>query len=1362
MKHSTPNSSKKNNLLYINISFILLSFLTFCFTTNAEAQDYPRARFFHAITADESNLYIFGGFEATDGRPGQQGMTGDYELGNSFWAFAFDALGWTNLSSDTDPDVRCGHSMELLGDGNSELTLFGGKGDDEDNYLRDTWRGDCQAGGWEDAHATGCVPVNLANYASAVLGGEWYISGGYQKYNSSGTLVRGVVDYTYKYIGSSNSWECLSCQNTPPGVQRGSGFSYGGRFWLYGGYQADGTISDRLVSLDPETNTWTDHTPANPGNDWPEARYDQQAVVLGDELHITAGYGVNSDLTDHWVYDLLSGECTKQEDVPEEVQLRHSKAVAGPGGTIYYFGGEKDNEPLDNFYKLEEGEKWSKFDKQGKRWRRVGGTTVFLNMQIEPGEAADNGCNVIPNVGEHEYEEGAEVELSAIENAEKGWYFLNWTGVPGGSSKTTLVTMDSDKDAVAHFKEVKLLVTGRVDTIFCRCDIEELPKIVNLTRMTALGDDWMVNSLTINALEGSGDEVNQVNSVFVTFGNNRIAEGHFLEDDGSVTLTLDPAISIPENETFTVTIHYEFKNITQEVLEEEVLIFRTDVNAHGSPVHYENGLIEGKGKGFVWIGRVWSYEKNIAYPSIGKALSASFNSNATIMLCPEEFHENVYFGSATYMLTPERFGEKRATIIGGGDDAPTITLTGESANFKRIIFKSTTDNCIATSAAYDDIKNLSLESCSLLSGSGFNSGLSLLDLKNLIVKNCDFQGGFSGIFSAYSSKVSIDDCHFSNSKVGINLVRCKEITISNSSITSCDLEGVRIFDNSLDYKVALSNVHESNSKYGFAITTSYLSINNCSAKENQIAGFKLHDVSLFSISGCLASFNKTPGKAIGTGIELSGCQYGTISNNHLFQNCSGIKMENTFSIALSGNKISNSTCWNTGINLDNSSPTLKGNKISNNHGAGILATNGAEPIIIGNNIDGNTVGVENQDPTVQLQASGNYWGTNNGPGEEDISGVVNVDEWLNSQVELVASFGADTLFLLPQTIDTITLYLNNLESETDQLQVSWSDEQGWIQGDVRGTVDINDTGGTQEIHLNAPEEDSPANHLAILAQSINEPDRTVRDTVVLVTYHPELSVLTAFPDSVMLKPEDSLQLTATGYDQHNYNFEGEWVWTTTSGTVEPQGLLVCPETEGEITVTLTDRQTGQDTQVRFYCTNEEETVQNILIKPMLDSLVPDMSIGFDLRAWNQFGFPTNCQPEWTCEGGSIDEFGSYTAGDELGWFTITATDPNSGATGTCQVKIVTALGKKQIQINQNILIYPNPANNNIRISNLPLGIENIQITLFNTLGQTALERSFPSHSSAPMSLDIGDLPKGLYFIQIDTNMGQYQARFIKE
>jgi len=1356
MKHSTPKASSKHNLLYICISVIFLSFLNFCLPTNTEAQDYPSARFYHSMVADDSCIYIFAGFEATEGHPGQKGMAGDYELGNSFWSFAFDALEWTDLSSATAPEPRCGQGMGILGD---DLVTFGGRGEDENNYFRDTWTARLPGGVWGNTYAMGSVPNNLAYYASTLLDGFWYIIGGIKKFISDGYQVNQASGDMYKYSNSSNSWEYVGLFYRNAGIHRGTAVAYGGEIWYYGGKNSDGTISNRLTSYHPGTNTWTNHT----GGNMPAARYDHQAVLVDDDMILTGGYGENGDLNDRWKYSFESGEWTQSEDIPDEVQLRRSQAVAGPSGSIYYFGGEKDNEPLDNFYKLEEGEKWSKFDKQGKRWKRVGSESVFLNMSIEPAEATENGCNVEPSVGEHEYEEGAIVDLKATENAEKGWYFLNWTGVPGGTSKTTLVTMNEDKDAVAHFKEVKLVVTGLNSDIFCRCDIEESPKIVNLTRMTALGDDWMVNSLTINALEGSGDEVNQISSVFVTFGNATIAEGHFTEDDGSITLTLDPAISIPENETFTVAIHYEFKNITQEELEEEVLRFRTEVNAHGSPVHYETGIIEGQGKGFAYICRVWN-EWESPFASIEEALhSMTALSTDSIMLCPEEFHENVYFGNATTMLTPERFGEKRATIIDGGDDAATITLTGESANFKRIIIKSHNEDCIATSPAYDNTPNLSLESCSLLSGPGFNGGLSLVHLKNLTVKNCDFQGGFSGIFSEYSSTVSIDNCQFSNSEIGINLVRCNEITISNSSITSCNLEGVRIFDSSLDYKVALSNVHESNSKYGFAISDiSSLSITNCSAKSNQIAGFELHDVSLFSISGCLASFNKTPGKAIGTGIELSDCQYGTISNNNIFQNCSGIEMKNSFNITLSGNKITNSTCWNTGISINNASPVLKGNVISNNHGAGILATNGAEPLIEGNNINGNTIGIENQDPGVQVQASGNYWGTINGPDDQDISGAINTDGWLNSEVELVASFAYDTLFFIPRSTDTIRLYLNNLITETDLLQVSWNDEQGWIQGDTRGTVEIDTTGGTQEIHLNTPGEDSPANHLAILAQSINEPEKTVRDTVVLITYHPELSVIKASPDSIMLRLEDSVQLSATGYDQHAYSFEGEWEWSTNHGSIDPTGLLVCPDAEGEITVTLRDRQSGLETSVRFYCTNQDETVQSISITALLDSIVSGMKISFDIRALNQFGFPTECQPDWTCEGGSIDEYGIFTAGDETGWFTITATDPDSGIIGTCQVKIVTALGKQQIQVNQNILLYPNPAGNTLRISNLPNTSENIHLDIINALGQTVTNKSVKPNSSRTISLDIHNLPKGLYFIRVNTTFGKFQSRFIKE
>lgn len=1309
------------------------------------------------MVADDSCIYIFAGFVTTERNPGQQGMTGDYELWNDFWKYNTYTGLFTDLSSDDAPAARCSAAVGITGDG--KITVSNGKSEDNNNNHGDTWQYDRINRQWQNTNAMGWVPCNLSGSSYAVVNGDLYVYGGREKHLSDGYQVDRIRSYVYKYCADANSWTYLG-EHPDPKVERGAGASYGDVLYAFGGKINNNDNSNRLNRFDPETGEWIDLTPGEPGDDWPSERSDALIAVVGDNMNIAGGYNLR-DLRDQWNYNCTTGEMTRLDDIPEDVQLRNSVAVTGPNGdgsgsAIYYFGGEKNNEPLDNFYKLEEGEKWSKFDKQGKRWKRVGTESVFLNMSVEPAEALDNGCNVEPGVGEHEYDEGTIVDLKATENIEKGWAFLNWTGVPGGTSKSTLVTMNEDKDAVAHFKEIKLVVTGRLDTIFCRCDIEDQSKTVNLTRMTALGDDWMVNSLTINALEGSGDEVNQISSVFVTFGNTMIAEGNFTEDDGSITLTLDPAISIPENETYTVAIHYEFKNINQEVLEEKVLEFKTEVNAHGSPVHFDNGLIEGKGNGEVSIGRVWNTNDDV-YPSIYKAMTHSEFSK--LMLCPEEYKTTISFENSYTLQTHERYGDNLAKISSTGT---TITVSAYNATIKRVIIQSSSGNCITTEDppyAMEDPKkvNLSLESCTLFPK---ENGILWVNRSNLLIKDCSFVGGSRGIMANSANQIDISNSHFGIGDIGLDARFSEEIKVSNCSFTSYK-DGMYLEHSNI---VELRKVICDENKYGISLSViDNFQISQSSTSKNQDYGLSMIQVNNFRISSCKINNNDHPRwSSIGTGIRLHCCTNGLINDNQLMHNCTAISMEESKNIHLSGNKISNSSCWFTGISLDNASPTLKGNKISNNHGAGILATNGAEPLIVGNNIEGNTIGVENQDPTVQLQASGNYWGTNNGPGEQDISGVINVDEWLNSQVELVASFGADTLFLLPRSTDTITLYLNNLESETDLLQVSWSDEQGWIQGDVRGTVEIDGTGGSQEIQLNTPGEDSPANHLAILAQSINEPDRTVRDTVVLVTYHPELSIVKAFPDSIMLGLGDSLQLTATGYDQHNYIFEAEWEWATTSGTVDPQGLLVCPETDGEITVTLRDRQTGLDTQVRFYCTNEEETVQNIQIKPRLDSLVPEMSISFDLSAWNQFGFPTNCQPEWTCEGGSIDQFGSYSAGDELGWFTITATDPNSGATGTCQVKIVTALGKQQVQLNQNILIYPNPANNYINISNLPYTVEEIHIILVNTLGQKVLDKYFTSCNKETISLDISDLPKGLFIVQIDTNIGRHQARFIKE
>jgi len=79
-------------------------------------------------------------------------------------------------------------------------------------------------------------------------------------------------------------------------------------------------------------------------------------------------------------------------------------------------------------------------------------------------------------------------------------------------------------------------------------------------------------------------------------------------------------------------------------------------------------------------------------------------------------------------------------------------------------------------------------------------------------------------------------------------------------------------------------------------------------------------------------------------------------------------------------------------------------------------------------------------------------------------------------------------------------------------------------------------------------------------------------------------------------------------------------------------------------------------------------------------------------------------------------------------------------------------GVTQVNKNTQVKIYPNPAQNYINIT----AIYTIRdISIINVLGQTVLRKTCHTASA---SLDIGDLPKGIYLIKVDDTT----QRFVKD
>lgn len=1337
---------KSRTLISLTISLLLI-------LTNPPrllAQDYPPARFQHAMAADESHLYMFAGFVETEGMPGQQGITGDYDVENDLWVFDFDNMTWTKVESSAMPEKRSGHSMFIL---DGKLYTFAGRGSDNDNNLRSTDVCDLSTGEWQQANPSGPLPPNLAYYASALINNSWFILGGWENYNSDGYQVTGVTNYLFQYQTVENRWNDIVFNPSPHKLQQSKAVEYNGQMWAVGGRDENGNYSNKLTSYDPATNTYTDHTPANPGDNWPDARSHHQWAVGQGGIHLTGGKGNDGNKRDHWLFNPDQVEWAKQEDVPEEVYLKSAEAVTGPDEAIYYFGGEENNEPLDNFYKLQ-NDQWSKFDKNNRLWRRIGANTFFLNMVIEPSEAAEAGCTVDPAPGQHEYDPETVVDLTATEQPEEGWFFKEWTGVPGGANKTTLVTMNEDKIATAHFKEVKLVVTGSLDTTFCRCALDGESQTVNLMRATAYGDDWVISGLNITAPEESGNELTQLVSVWVTHGNTKLWEGTYTQDNGSISATLDPVVSVPETETVTLAIHYEFNQIPDEAIETEILSFPTQVTPDAMPEHYDTGLVLGQGSGMVRIARVWN-NKHQAYPTIQAAVNGT--DLGTIYLCPETFNEEVKINKVYLtLLTPDEFG-RRARVESSSANTVVFSIPGFGITIRNIdLISSSPDRTFGFLVLDHDFI---LENSNI---SGFDTGIDLNKLHDVSLKNVE--------------------CLFNHN--GLSGYQVKNLTIENSSFFQNDKNGIKLQD-ATNTRLSGSKLNQNNTGLYAETTHGYLTINQCqfnnnketglyhkyilgtttitqsTFSENRSFGLRQESGQKISVSSCQFIdnyFEIDPAGATGTGFVL---QYGTatIANSLFSGNCSGIKLYEA-KVNLHGNTIEESRCWNTGIEFFASNGEISGNRIEQNHGAGILTGTGSQPEIHGNNISGNTTGLENQDPTTPINARGNYWGTPDGPGEQDVSGQVETEGFLDEAVEVVVSFDADSLFMLPNQEDSVCIYLQNLIDASDQLQLSWSDQQGWISETARSEAELDETGASFWIPVETAAEESPANALSVLAQSLNDPLQTATDTVILMTYHPVMSRVNIQPDSILVRPGDTLALSASGYDQYRHSLSGDWIWNSTSGEITLHDELVAPNNEGLITLTVQDATSGFEQQAFLYCTSEDPVVQTLYLIPSLDSVVPGMDLFIDWKAWDQFGFPTRCEPEWSCEGGTIDSNGLFTAGETLGWASITGTDPFSGVSATIQIKIVGALGTDPFLYSDAFRLYPNPANDQLIIESLLEPDEPVILRIMNSLGQVIYQKQEITPDQDRFSVNIRNFPAGLYLVTMESSGMTYREKLI--
>ena len=76
-----------------------------------------------------------------------------------------------------------------------------------------------------------------------------------------------------------------------------------------------------------------------------------------------------------------------------------------------------------------------------------------------------------------------------------------------------------------------------------------------------------------------------------------------------------------------------------------------------------------------------------------------------------------------------------------------------------------------------------------------------------------------------------------------------------------------------------------------------------------------------------------------------------------------------------------------------------------------------------------------------------------------------------------------------------------------------------------------------------------------------------------------------------------------------------------------------------------------------------------------------------------------------------------------------------------------------------VSLYPNPATNEVSINFSGRSMENLDITVLNSLGQILYKIS-DVNSSSDVSIDVSQYSSGLYFIQIEAGNSQATKKLI--
>ncbi|XP_072418968.1 kelch domain-containing protein 10 isoform X4 [Chiloscyllium punctatum] len=316
----------------------------------------PPARSGHRCVADNSSLYVFGGYNPDfeeSGGPGNE----DYPLFRELWRYHFASGTWQQVGTEGFmPRELASMSVVLHG---HNLLVFGGTGVPfGESSGNDVHVCNVNYKRWALLNCRGKKPNRIYGQAMVIINGYLYIFGGTTGYVYNTDLHR--LDLT------AREWIQLKPNNPPsdlPEERATCIFRYrheiahdGQRIYILGGGTSWTTYPlDKIHAYNLETNTWEEiQTKPQDRTGFPAARRCHSCVQIGHDVYVCGGYNGEVILGDLWKLNLQTFQWTRLPAEMPEPAYFHCAAVT-PAGCMYVHGGVvniHENKRTDSLYKI--------------------------------------------------------------------------------------------------------------------------------------------------------------------------------------------------------------------------------------------------------------------------------------------------------------------------------------------------------------------------------------------------------------------------------------------------------------------------------------------------------------------------------------------------------------------------------------------------------------------------------------------------------------------------------------------------------------------------------------------------------------------------------------------------------------------------------------------------------------------------------------------------------------------------------------------------------------------------------------------------------------------------------------------------